>query len=133
MRDAVIVSTARTPIAKAFRGAFNKTHSVTLGGHVVEQAVARAGLEPGEVEDLVMGCGMPEGNTGYNIARASALRAVSWSILDFKPFQEKRGAQNSAGGFHALTAAPVKSDAKHRPVSSCHAGQADPAASMSLS
>lgn len=75
MREAVIVSTARTPIAKAFRGAYNKTHAVTLGGHVVEHAVARAGVAPDEIEDLVMGCGMPEGNTGYNIARASAVRA----------------------------------------------------------
>ncbi len=75
MTEAVIVSTARTPIGKAFRGAFNATHGATLGGHVLAQAVARAGIEPGEVEDVVMGCGLPEAATGKNIARLSALRA----------------------------------------------------------
>jgi len=75
MPDAVIVSTARTPIGKAFRGAFNMTHGAVLGGHVVKHAVERAGLEPGEVEDVVMGCAMPERATGQNIARLSAIRA----------------------------------------------------------
>ena len=75
MADAVIVSTARTPIGKAYRGAFNNTHGATLGGHVIEHAVRRAGLEPGEVEDVIMGCAMPEGATGHNIARQAALRA----------------------------------------------------------
>jgi len=75
MPDAVIVSTARTPIGKAFRGAFNMTHGALLGGHVVKHAVERAGLEPGEVEDVVMGCAMPERATGQNIARLSAIRA----------------------------------------------------------
>jgi acetyl-CoA C-acetyltransferase len=75
MPDAVIVSTARTPIGKAFRGAFNMTHGAVLGGHVVQQVVARAGLEGGEVEDVVMGCAMPERATGHNIARLSAIRA----------------------------------------------------------
>jgi len=75
MPDAVIVSTARTPIGKAFRGAFNITHGAVLGGHVVKHAVERAGLEPGEVEDVVMGCAMPERATGQNIARLSAIRA----------------------------------------------------------
>ena len=75
MPDAVIVSTARTPIGKAFRGAFNMTHGAVLGGHVVKHAVARAGIEPGEVEDVVMGCAMPERATGQNIARLSAIRA----------------------------------------------------------
>jgi acetyl-CoA C-acetyltransferase len=75
MPDAVIVSTARTPIGKAFRGAFNMTHGAVLGGHVVREAVARAGLEGGEVEDVVMGCAMPERATGHNIARLSAIRA----------------------------------------------------------
>jgi len=75
MPDAVIVSTARTPIGKAFRGAFNMTHGAVLGGHVVKHAVARAGVEPGEVEDVVMGCAMPERATGQNIARLSAIRA----------------------------------------------------------
>ena len=75
MPDAVIVSTARTPIGKAFRGAFNMTHGAVLGGHVVQHAVARAGIEPGEVDDVVMGCAMPERATGQNIARLSAIRA----------------------------------------------------------
>jgi acetyl-CoA C-acetyltransferase len=75
MPDAVIVSTARTPIGKAFRGAFNATHGAVLGGHVVQHAVARAGVDPGEVDDVVMGCAMPERATGQNIARLSAIRA----------------------------------------------------------
>ena len=75
MSDAVIVSTARTPIGKAFRGAFNITHGAILGGHVVKHALERAGIEPGEVEDVMMGCGMPERATGHNIARLSAIRA----------------------------------------------------------
>ncbi|HEV8674272.1 MAG TPA: acetyl-CoA C-acyltransferase [Methylomirabilota bacterium] len=75
MPDAVIVSTARTPIGKAYRGAFNNTHGATLGGHVIRHAVERARLEPGEVEDVILGCAMPEGATGHNIARQSALRA----------------------------------------------------------
>jgi len=75
MPDAVIVSTARTPIGKAFRGAFNMTHGAVLGGHVIKHAVERAGVDPGEVEDVVMGCAMPERATGQNIARLSAIRA----------------------------------------------------------
>ena len=74
-REAVIVSTARTPIGKAFRGAFNKTHGTEMSGHVVQHAVARAGIDPAEVEDVVMGCGFPEGATGFNIARNAAIRA----------------------------------------------------------
>jgi acetyl-CoA C-acetyltransferase len=75
MREAVIVSTARTPIGKAFRGAFNNTHGAELGGHVIKHAVKRAGLEGPEVEDVILGCANPEGATGGNIARQSALRA----------------------------------------------------------
>jgi acetyl-CoA C-acetyltransferase len=75
MADAVIVSTARTPIGRAYRGAFNNTHGATLGGHVISHAVTRAGLEPGEVEDVILGCALPEGATGQNIARQSAIRA----------------------------------------------------------
>jgi len=75
VNEAVIVSTARTPLAKSWRGAFNMTHGATLGGHVVEHAIARARLAPGEVEDVVMGCALPEGATGWNIARQIALRA----------------------------------------------------------
>ena len=75
MVDAVIVSTARTPLAKSWRGAFNLTHGATLGGHVVKAAIARAGIDPGSVEDVIMGCANPEGATGFNIARQIALRA----------------------------------------------------------
>ncbi|HSH74926.1 MAG TPA: acetyl-CoA C-acyltransferase [Longimicrobiales bacterium] len=75
MREAVIVSTARTPIGKAFRGAFNDTHGATMAGHAIAHAVSRAGLDPGEVEDVVLGCGLPEGATGHNIARLAAVRA----------------------------------------------------------
>ena len=75
MREAVIVSTARTPIGKGYRGAFNNTEAPTLGGHAIKHAVARAGLEPGEVEDVIMGCAMPQGTQGRNIARMSALSA----------------------------------------------------------
>ncbi|MCF3630810.1 acetyl-CoA C-acyltransferase [Thalassospiraceae bacterium LMO-SO8] len=75
MQRAVIVSTARTPIGKASRGAFNNTHGATLGGHVIKHAVQRAGIDPAEVEDVVLGCGMPEGATGKNIARMSVIRA----------------------------------------------------------
>ena len=75
MADAVIVSTARTPIGKAFRGAFNNTGGAELGGHVVKHAVERAGIEGAEVEDVLMGCANPEGTTGGNIARQIALRA----------------------------------------------------------
>src|SRR6202035_52912 len=75
MADAVIVSTARTPIGKAYRGAFNMTHGAELGGHVVKQAVARAGVDPAEVEDVILGCALPERATGGNIARQAAIRA----------------------------------------------------------
>ena len=75
MREAVIVSTARTPIGKAFRGAFNDTHGATLASHVIRHAVERSGLEPGEIEDVVLGCADPEGATGGNIARIAAYRA----------------------------------------------------------
>jgi acetyl-CoA C-acetyltransferase len=75
MREAVIVSTARTGIGKAARGGFNKTHGATMGGHVVAEAVKRAKVDPGEVEDVVLGCGFPEGATGHNVARNAAIRA----------------------------------------------------------
>ena len=75
MADAVIVSTARTPIGKAFRGAFNNTHGAVLGGHVVKHALKRSGIDPNEIEDVVIGCGFPEGATGHNVARQCALRA----------------------------------------------------------
>ena len=74
MREAVIASTARTPIGKAFRGAFNNTHGAKLGGHVVEHAVIRSGIAGEEVEDVILGCGFPEGATGHNVARQCALK-----------------------------------------------------------
>ncbi len=75
MTNAVIVSTARTPLAKSWKGAFNMTHGATLGGHAVKAAVERAGIDAGAVEDVIMGCANPEGATGANIARQIALRA----------------------------------------------------------
>jgi acetyl-CoA C-acetyltransferase len=75
MTSAVIVSTARTPLAKSWKGSFNMTHGATLGGHAVEHAVKRAGIEGAEVDDVIMGCANPEGATGANIARQVALRA----------------------------------------------------------
>lgn len=75
MREAVIVSTARTPIGKAYRGAFNNTHGAVLGAHAIKHAVEKANIDPAEVEDVIMGCGTPEGATGVNIARQAAIRA----------------------------------------------------------
>ena len=75
MTQAVIVSTARTPLAKSWKGAFNMTHGATLGGHAIAHAVQRAGIDPGAIEDVLMGCANPEGATGMNIARQAALRA----------------------------------------------------------
>jgi acetyl-CoA C-acetyltransferase len=75
MTDAVIVSTARTGLAKSWRGALNMTHGASVGGHVVRHAIERAGIAPAEVEDVLMGCATPEGATGANIARQIALRA----------------------------------------------------------
>ncbi|SIR24724.1 acetyl-CoA C-acyltransferase [Pseudacidovorax sp. RU35E] len=75
MTRAVIVSTARTPLAKSWKGAFNMTHGATLGGHAVQHAVQRAGIDGAEVDDVIMGCATPEGATGSNIARQIALRA----------------------------------------------------------
>lgn len=74
-REALIVSTARTPLTRSWRGALNITHGATMGGHVIKAAVERAGIDPASVEDVVMGCGLPEGATGANIARQAALRA----------------------------------------------------------
>jgi acetyl-CoA C-acetyltransferase len=75
MREAVIVATARTPIGKAYRGAFNNTEAATLGGHAVRQAVERAGVDPAEIDDVIMGCAMPQGTQGHNIGRQIALAA----------------------------------------------------------
>lgn len=75
MKQAVIVSTARTGLAKSVRGGFNQTHGAVMGGHAVHHAIARAGIDPAEVEDVILGCGFPEGATGNNIARESAIAA----------------------------------------------------------
>jgi acetyl-CoA C-acetyltransferase len=75
MREAVIVSTARTPIGRAYKGAFNNTESPTLGGHAIRAAVARSRVDPAEIEDVIMGCAMQEGSQGFNIARQAALSA----------------------------------------------------------
>ncbi len=74
-REAVIVSAARTPIGRAFKGAYNMTHGATMAGHVIKHAVERAKLEPGEVDDVILGVGLPEGATGHNLGRNAALRA----------------------------------------------------------
>jgi acetyl-CoA C-acetyltransferase len=75
MTEAVIVSTARTPLCKSWKGALNMTHGATMGGHVVQHALQRAQLDPAQVDDVIMGCANPEGATGWNIARQIALRA----------------------------------------------------------
>ncbi len=75
MPDAVIVSTARTPLGKSWRGAFNMTHGATMGGHALAHAIARAQLEPGDIDDVIVGCANPEGATGRNVARQIAIRA----------------------------------------------------------
>ena len=75
MREAVIVSSARTPIGKAYRGIFNDTEGPTLGAIPIREAVARAGVDPADIDDVIMGCALQQGTTGYNIARLSALRA----------------------------------------------------------
>jgi len=87
MQDAVIVSTARTPIGKAYRGGLNDTDGATLGAHAIKHAVERAGIEPGEVEDVIMGCALQQGATGGNVARQALVRAglpvtVAGSTID---------------------------------------------------
>ena len=75
MREAVIVSAARTPIGRAFRGVFNQTSGATMAGHAVKHAMERAAVDPGEIDDVIIGAGLPEGATGNNIGRTAALRA----------------------------------------------------------
>jgi acetyl-CoA C-acetyltransferase len=75
MKDVAIVSTARTALAKSWRGGFNMTHGATLSGHVIQHAVQRAGVDPAEVEDVIFGCALPEGSTGNDVARMAAIRA----------------------------------------------------------
>ena len=91
MREAVIVSTARTPIGKAYRGAFNNTPSQTLAGHAIEHAVSRAGIDPAEVDDVIMGAALQQGVQGSNIGRQAALKGglpvtVSGMPLDRGPW-----------------------------------------------
>ena len=74
-REAVIVSTARTPIGKAYRGAFNDTDAPSLGGHAIAHAVKRAGIDPGEIDDVIVGCAMQQGSSGQNIGRTAAIAA----------------------------------------------------------
>ena len=100
MTEAVIVSTARTPLAKSWKGAFNMTHGATLGGHAVKAAVERAGIDPAEVDDVLMGCANPEGATGANIARQIALRAglpVTRQRHDRQPLLLERPADHRDG------------------------------------
>ncbi|GAA6159981.1 acetyl-CoA C-acyltransferase [Ruegeria sp. HU-ET01832] len=104
MKQAVIVSTARTGLAKSFRGAFNETHGATMGGHVIEHAVKRAGIDGAMVEDVFMGCGYPEGWTGANIGRQSVLRAglpVTTSASTVNRFCSS-GLQTVAMAAHAI-------------------------------
>ncbi|MBO9413571.1 MULTISPECIES: acetyl-CoA C-acyltransferase [unclassified Ruegeria] len=104
MKQAVIVSTARTGLAKSYRGAFNETHGATMGGHVIEHAVKRAGIDGAMVEDVFMGCGYPEGWTGANIGRQSVLRAglpVTTSASTVNRFCSS-GLQTVAMAAHAI-------------------------------
>ena len=115
MTEAVIVSTARTPIGKAFRGAFNMTHGATLGGHVVKHAVERAKIDPAEVDDVVLGCATPEKATGSNIARLAAIRAGMPVTAGISPL-EWRGADvrtASEGGV------PCRSTSRNSVVTQC--------------
>ncbi len=101
MTDAVVVSYARTGLAKSWRGALNMTHGATMGGHVVRHAIERAGLAPGEVDDVLIGCAFPEGATGYNIARQIAIRAgcpVTVPGRDGQPLLLVGPADDRAGG-----------------------------------
>lgn len=105
MKQAVIVSTARTGLAKSFRGSFNMTHGATMGGHAVQAAVERAGLEGGAIEDCIFGCGYPEGETGGNIGRQIAIRAglpVTTAGMTVNRFCSS-GLQSIAIAAHAIT------------------------------
>src|SRR5215475_2932698 len=113
MVDAVIVSTARTPIGRAVRGAFNLTHGADLGGHVLAHAVTRAGIEPGEVEDVVMGCANPEGATGGNIARQCAIRAGLQAIaLAALSIKELGVSVAAAGGLESISLVQMNMNTK---------------------
>ena len=106
MTDAVIVSTARTPLAKSWKGSFNMTHGATLGGAALAAAIERAGIEPAQVEDVMMGCANPEGATGWNIARQIALRGgcpVSTGGVTINRFCSS-GLQTIASAAHRIIA-----------------------------
>lgn len=105
MKQAVIVSTARTGLAKSYRGAFNETHGATMAGHAIEHAVRRSGIDPAQIEDAFVGCGYPEGWTGSNIARQSVIRAglpVTVAAATVNRFCSS-GVQAVAMAAHAIT------------------------------
>ena len=96
MNDAVIVSTARTPIGKAYRGAFNNLESPTMGAHVLKHAIERAKVEPGEVDDVVMGAAMQEGTQGFNLARHRPGHDHRSPVL-LEPDEHRHGLQGGHG------------------------------------
>lgn len=111
MKEAVIVATARTPIGKAYRGAFNNTDAPTLGGHAIRSALQKVGLNPAEVDDVVMGCAMQQGSTGYNIGRLAGVAAglpssVSGMSMD----------RQCASGMMAIAAAAKQIMIDHMPI-----------------
>ena len=87
MKDVAVVAYCRTGIAKATRGALNQTHGIPMAAHVMREAVARAGIDAGEIEDVILGCGLPEGATGHNVARNAALYAGFGVGADVGPKQ----------------------------------------------
>jgi acetyl-CoA C-acetyltransferase len=118
MREAVIVSTARTPIGKAYRGAFNNTEAPTLGGHAVKHAVERAGLDPAEVEDVMMGCAMPQGTQGNNIGRQIALAAAQEAGRfddEIVPLPSKMGLMNKETKEITFEGVVLEKDEGNRP------------------
>ena len=110
-REAVIVATARTPIGKAYRGAFNDTAAPTLGGHVIAEAIKRAGIDPGEVDDVVMGCAMQQGSSGANIGRTSGVAAGLPSSVAGMSIDRQ-----CASGMMAIATAAKQIIADHMPI-----------------
>ena len=115
MADAVIVSTARTPIGKAYRGAFNDTESPTMGGHVIREAVKRAKLDPGEVEDVIMGAALQQGTQGFNVARQSLLAAKN-RFLPVWPSLCLAAPSGGSGGSCRAWPCPESTGGSERPV-----------------
>src|ERR1700759_3951724 len=101
MRDVAVVSYCRTGIAKAVRGALNQTHGIPLAAHVLREAVERAGIDAGEVEDVVLGCGLPEGATGHNVARNAALEGGVGGAVPGMPVNRYCGSGLSAASIVA--------------------------------